>query len=75
MTSPQSEIANTNWHAFLLNTTPAKSGEIKLGLDDHRIIELFELEVTFKGHLIQLLCNEQGHLQLHQVLSTWSSLT
>ena len=29
-------------------------------------IELLELEGTFKGHLIQLLYNEQGHLQLDQ---------
>ena len=28
------------------------------------IIEWFELEGTFKGHLVQLLCNEQGQLQL-----------
>ena len=32
------------------------------------IVELFELEGTLKGHLIQLPCNEQGHLQLDQVL-------
>jgi len=25
------------------------------------------LEGTLKGHLVQLPCNEQGHLQLHQV--------
>ena len=29
--------------------------------------ELFELGGTFKGHLVQLPCSEQGHLQLHQV--------
>jgi len=29
--------------------------------------ELFELEGTFKGLLIQVPCNEQGHLQLDQV--------
>ena len=29
--------------------------------------KLFELEGTFKGHPVQLLCNEQGHVQLHQV--------
>ena len=28
---------------------------------------LFELEGTLKSHLVQLPCNEQGHLQLHQV--------
>ena len=33
----------------------------------HRTIESFELEGTFKGHLVQLPCNGQGHLQLHQV--------
>ena len=32
----------------------------------HRIIESFELEGTVKGHLVQLLCHEQGHLQLNQ---------
>ena len=31
------------------------------------IEELFELKRVFKGHLVQLHCNEQGHLQLHQV--------
>ena len=30
-------------------------------------IELFELESTIKGHLVQLPCNKQGHLQLDQV--------
>ena len=33
----------------------------------HRIIESLELEKTFKGHLVQLTCHEQGHLQLNQV--------
>mgnify|MGYP001851912454 CR=1 FL=1 len=32
-----------------------------------RIIESLELEGTFKGHLVQLPCNEQGHAQLDQV--------
>ena len=32
----------------------------------HRIIESLELEGTFKGHLGQIPCNEQGHLQLDQ---------
>ena len=27
----------------------------------------FGLEGTFKGHLVQPSCNEQGHLQLDQV--------
>jgi len=30
-------------------------------------IESFELEGTFKGHLIQLPCSEEGHLQLGQI--------
>jgi len=32
-----------------------------------RIIERVGLEVSFKGHLVQPPCNEQGHLQLSQV--------
>ena len=35
---------------------------------DHRITEWFELEGTFKGHLVLLPRNEQGHPQHHQVL-------
>jgi len=41
----------------------------------NRIIEFYELKGTIKGHLVQLPCNEQGHLQLHQVLKALSSLT
>ena len=29
-------------------------------------MDLFELEGTRKGHLVQSPCNEQEHLQLHQ---------
>ena len=29
---------------------------------------ILELEGTLKGHVVQLLCSEQGHPQLHQVL-------
>ena len=32
-----------------------------------KIIESFELEGTFKDHLVQHPYNEQGHLQLSQV--------
>jgi len=32
-----------------------------------QIIEFLELEETFKGHLVQLPCNEQRHAQLDQV--------
>jgi len=39
------------------------------------IIEFFELEETFKGHLLPPPCPEQGHPQLHQVLRAPSSLT
>ena len=31
--------------------------------------------MTFKGHLVQLLCNEQEHAQLDQVLGALASLT
>jgi len=37
--------------------------------------ESFELEGSLTGHLVQLPGNEQGHLQLHQVLRAPSSLT
>ena len=39
------------------------------------IVESFELDGIFKGYLVQLPCNEQGHLQLHQVLRALPSLT
>lgn len=32
----------------------------------HRIVESFVLERTLKGCLVQLPCNEQGHIQLDQ---------
>ena len=38
-----------------------------LSSQHHRITELFELEGTLKNHLVQLCCNEQGHVQLDQV--------
>jgi len=38
----------------------------------HRIIELFELERILKDHLVQLLCHEQGHLQIDQPSPVWS---
>lgn len=31
------------------------------------IIELFDLEGTLRGHLIQLPCSDQGHMQFKQV--------
>ena len=37
--------------------------------------ESFELEGTFKGHPVQLPCNEQGHAQLDQGAQSPSSLT
>ena len=39
------------------------------------MIASFELEGTLKSHLVQLPCNEQGHLQLHQMLRAPFSLT
>jgi len=40
-----------------------------------RMLESFEFEETPKDHLVQVPCNEQGHLQLHQVLRAPFSLT
>lgn len=36
----------------------------------HRIIELFVLKGTFKAHLVQHPCSEQGRLQLKHVAQT-----
>lgn len=33
----------------------------------HGITEWFGQELTFKGHLFQLLCSEQGHLHVDQI--------
>jgi len=33
----------------------------------HQIVEEFVLDGTFKGHLVQPPCNEQGYLYLDQV--------
>jgi len=41
---------------------------------ENRITESLGLEETFKGHLVQIPCTEQGHAQLYQELTTWSSL-
>ena len=35
--------------------------------ESQTFIESLELEGTFKGHLVQLPCNEQGRVQPHQV--------
>ena len=52
---------------------PCYWGHRSMMSQNHRIIESLEPEGTFKGHLLQLPCSEQGHAQLHQVLRAWSS--
>lgn len=48
-----------------------------VGLCGQRITESFELEETFKGHLVQLSCNEylKGHLKLDQVVLIHAEFT
>jgi len=41
---------------------------------NHRIIEYMGMEGTFKGPLVEPLCNEQGHLQLVEVVQSLSNL-
>jgi len=46
-----------------------------LALDQNtHVTEALELEGTFKGHLVQLPFNEQGHHSLIMLLRAWSSL-
>jgi len=53
-----------------------KPGKVKIILWKETIcsLESFELEGILKDYLVQLPCNEQGYLQLHQVLRAQSSL-
>lgn len=38
--------------------------------ENHGIIELFQLEGSFKCHLVQFTCIEQGDLQLDQAVQS-----
>jgi len=40
------------WQTLALIATSVSTGS------NHRIIDVFQLEGTFKGHLVQLPCNE-----------------
>ena len=42
---------------------------------NHRIIESLESEGTFKGHVVQLPTNEEGHHSYIRLPRAWSSLT
>lgn len=55
------------------NLSRSHACSLHLSGEDHRVIELFELEGALKGHLVQ--CNEQEHLLLNQVLRAPSTLT
>jgi len=54
-------------HMFHLDSLSVHAQTVFLAVRFHTIIESLELEETLKSHLVQLLCNEQGHLQLDQV--------
>lgn len=49
------------WQTLALIATSVSTGS------NHRIIDVFQLEGTFKGHLVQVSCNEQGHPHVDQV--------
>jgi len=53
---------DTSWSEQLV--IPKQSKGIQAA--QHHRIECFGLEGTFRGHLAQPPCSEQGHLQLHQ---------
>jgi len=49
------------WQMFSYNRIPNQEWR-----NNHKIIEWFGWERTFRGHLAQSPCSEQGHLQLDQ---------
>jgi len=62
------DSSNPRWAAALKTTScvhdnPSRAAVVST---PHRIIELFGLEGTFRGHLAQPPCSEQGHLQPDQ---------
>lgn len=57
------KLAKCSLHALMIRVFFIKSVEKCV----YEFIEFFWLEGTFKGHLVQLPCREQGHLQLDQV--------
>ncbi|KAK4825368.1 hypothetical protein QYF61_027121 [Mycteria americana] len=67
MTMPKTASSCHMTHkSFSVHKQEAKNHRITES-QNHRIIEWFWLEGTFKGHPVQSPCNEQGHLQLDQV--------
>ena len=69
----------TNWTLrtilTLLGTLSVSLGEVlnalsteNRGVLQQLVSESQKLDGTFKGHLVQLPCSEQGYRQLHQVL-------
>ena len=49
--------------------------QLSFQFENHRMEESLELEGTLTDRLVQLPCNEQGHLQLHQVAQSTVQLT
>ena len=65
------KFVTCQWSMHAPEGSPSDCELIIIGFGEdflnRRIKESFELEGTLRGHVVQLSCNEQSHLKLHQV--------